>query len=83
VRLLTVHGSKGLAFPVVILPELGKRPPKRGGEPFLVAQGAVAAELRLATKLLDERGDPQTTPSLDAMWELVVARFDAERRRLL
>ena len=81
VRLLTVHGSKGLAFPVVLVPELGKRPPQRGTEPFLVAQGP--GEFRLATKLLDERGDPQSTPSLDALWEGVVARFDAERRRLL
>ena len=83
VRLLTVHGSKGLAFPVVILPELGKRPPQRGGESFLVAQGARSADFQLATKLLDARGDPQLTPSLDALWEVAIARADAERRRLL
>ncbi|NVO55900.1 double-strand break repair helicase AddA [Rhodobacteraceae bacterium B1Z28] len=38
IRVMTVHGSKGLESPIVILPDTGKRPPPRDAE-IMVADG--------------------------------------------
>ncbi len=81
VRLLTMHASKGLAFRVVILPELR-------GSPIRTASTTIGVDLRadpplLATKVLDDRGEPMMTPSLQDLGRRERARFRADRRRLM
>ncbi|WP_323038445.1 double-strand break repair helicase AddA [Gemmobacter sp.] len=39
IRVMTVHGSKGLEAPVVILPDTGDRRPQQGGETLVLADG--------------------------------------------
>lgn len=81
VRLATLHASKGLAFRVVVLPELRASPVRS-------AHTTLGLDLRadpawLATKLLDDRGEPVTTPSIQALAERDRARLRADRRRLM
>ncbi|HEY1959459.1 MAG TPA: 3'-5' exonuclease, partial [Polyangiaceae bacterium] len=81
VRLLTVHASKGLAFRVVIVPELR-------GTPVRAASSTLGLDLRadpawLATKVVDDRGEPVMTPSIEALSSRERARVRADRRRLM
>ncbi len=39
IRVMTVHGSKGLEAPVVILPDTGDRKPAQGGEVMVLGSG--------------------------------------------
>jgi len=39
IRVMTVHGSKGLEAPVVILPDTGDRRPAQGGETLVLGDG--------------------------------------------
>ncbi|CAN5283257.1 hypothetical protein BH09MYX1_BH09MYX1_59990 [soil metagenome] len=80
VRLLTVHGSKGLAFPVVILPELRYRFPGNSS-PIQLAKDDGGTFL-LASRAIDALGDPHRTPSLRALGEMLQSSHKAERRRL-
>jgi ATP-dependent helicase/nuclease subunit A len=81
VRLLTIHASKGLAFRVVIVPQLGAAPVRS-------ATTALGVDLRaspawLATKVVDARGEPVTTPSIERLVARERALFRADRRRLM
>ncbi len=81
VRLVTLHASKGLAFRVVVLPELR-------GSPIRSPNTTLGLDLRsdpawLATKLLDDRGEPVTTPSIQALAARDRTRLRADRRRLM
>lgn len=81
VRLLTVHASKGLAFPIVILPEIAYRPPGNPGAMLTLGRDDDGAP-RIAARVLDALGDPHRTPSFDAEAAArTLADFD-ERRRL-
>ncbi|MFD1914236.1 double-strand break repair helicase AddA [Halodurantibacterium flavum] len=42
IRVMTVHGAKGLEAPVVILPDTAERRPRQGGELLSLADGAIA-----------------------------------------
>jgi ATP-dependent exoDNAse (exonuclease V) beta subunit len=66
VRLMTIHGAKGLEFPVVCVPELGARPNLR--TPDLLVDGDRVG-LRLLTL-----GSIEATPALD------FEQLSAERR---
>ena len=82
VRLLTIHASKGLAFRVVIIPELR-------ASTIRSQSATMGVDLRsrngawLATKVLDGRGEPVSTPSLRTLVQLERARLRADRRRLM
>jgi ATP-dependent helicase/nuclease subunit A len=81
VRLVTLHASKGLAFRVVLLPELR-------GSPIRSANTTLGLDLRsnpawLATKVLGDRGEPIVTPSIKRLSTRDRARLRADRRRLM
>jgi ATP-dependent helicase/nuclease subunit A len=77
VRLMTVHRSKGLEFPVVVLPELG-----RNG-PALRATWFAQAEEGLTIQLRDQAGERQRPLAMQRALaqEQLIER--AERERLL
>jgi len=85
VRLMTVHRSKGLEFPVVIVPDLGARP--GGGDRGVVRDLPVAGDAPLGLwlkSLADEtRGD--YTPDFAAWQDSLAAneRSAAEEKRVL
>ena len=81
VRLVTMHASKGLAFRVVILPELRGSPVRSPNTTLGIDLRADPA--RLATKVLDDRGEPAAVPSLVRLAERDRARLRADRRRLM
>jgi len=81
VRLLTLHASKGLAFRVVLVPELR-------GASIRSQSATLGLDLHterawLATKVLDDRGEPASTPSLVRLTQNDRARLRADRRRLM
>ena len=81
VRLLTLHASKGLAFRVVIVPELR-------GSPIRSQNTTLGIDLRaepacIATKVLDASGEPVSTPSMVRLIDNDRARLRADRRRLM
>jgi ATP-dependent helicase/nuclease subunit A len=81
VRLLTVHASKGLAFRIVILPELRAAPVRSASTTFGV--DLRASQAWLATKVLGDDGEPVTTPSFRRLVLGERARARADRRRLM
>ena len=92
VRLTTIHASKGLDFPVVLLVDLNAEPradagglgfvERAGGAPLLVARHHASRADPGAPR--DERGPlfPITTPLLREAQADARAREQAERRRL-
>ena len=81
VRLLTIHASKGLAFRIVVVPEL-RATPVRGASTTLGVD-LRASRAWLAIKVLGDLGEPVTTPSIERLTERERALFRADRRRLL
>ncbi|MDO5528432.1 MAG: double-strand break repair helicase AddA [Paracoccus sp. (in: a-proteobacteria)] len=73
IRLMTVHGAKGLESPVVILPDTANRDPRGPGE-IMRAPGAPP----LLTGAAEGRPD-----FAQALYDEVVARNEDERKRLL
>ncbi|MEJ7844799.1 MAG: UvrD-helicase domain-containing protein, partial [Acidimicrobiales bacterium] len=75
VRILTVHGSKGLEFPVVILAGLGTRPPVGGARVLWGGHGAEVAFGAKARRF--------ATGGFDALADVAVDADVAESHRLL
>jgi ATP-dependent helicase/nuclease subunit A len=78
VRLMTIHKAKGLEFPVVVVPDLGREGPWRA--PVLLADRASG---RLAVNLGDLGGDAMTTLDWAEAEAREILRVDAEALRVL
>lgn len=81
VRLLTVHASKGLAFPVVFVPQVGDG--ARAGDRLAFALEVRGEEVpRIAVRLPSDAGDWLTPPSYERALTVAARRDRAERARL-
>jgi ATP-dependent helicase/nuclease subunit A len=76
VKIMTIHGSKGLEFPVVIVPDLLQQ--GRAVRPALLMD----AELGLALRVPGLAGDQQPAAHL-RLQEVLAERRDSESERLM
>jgi len=81
IRLLTVHASKGLDFPIVLIPEVGKEPRRVEREAFRVASGEGDRGL-LVARVVDPEGRVHDAPSYERAMDDARRRDRAERQRL-
>ncbi len=72
IRVMTVHGAKGLEAPIVILPDTAKRPIRINDE--LLPAG---------DKLIWKTPAPESAPAVNTLRDQVIARQAQERLRLL
>jgi ATP-dependent helicase/nuclease subunit A len=80
VRLLTVHASKGLSFPIVILPDVGRKANvEHRAFSFLHRESHV---LSLGVRLRSRAGDWLSPPRAQAHFEELGLRMKAERKRV-
>ncbi len=82
VRLLTVHASKGLDFPIVFVPEIGAALPRSDKGAARIALGAGDEPNVLAVRTADEMGMVLEPPSFACAHALTRRRERAERQRL-
>lgn len=77
VQLMTVHRSKGLEFPIVVLPDLGRKPPPQKA-PWLARR-----PYGLALQLRDATGEQEPTVAYQLALAEERQMEQAERERLL
>lgn len=80
VRLLTVHASKGLDFPIVFMPEVGRSRGQVTRSTMIVSRAPEVGAFGLAVRLHD--GGPLSPPSYQAAVDARQRRDAAERQRL-
>jgi ATP-dependent helicase/nuclease subunit A len=82
VRLLTVHASKGLDFPIVFVPEIGASLPRTERGVARVALGTGDAPNVLSVRVTDDTGLVLDPPSYARAYANAKRRERAERQRL-
>lgn len=82
VRLLTVHASKGLDFPIVFVPEIGAALPRTERGVARVALGVGDAPNVLSVRIADDTGFVLEPPSYGRAYANAKRRERAERQRL-
>jgi ATP-dependent helicase/nuclease subunit A len=82
VRLLTVHASKGLDFPIVFVPEIGAALPRSEKGAARIALGSGDDANVLAVRAADDTGLVLEPPSFASSYATTRRRERAERQRL-
>lgn len=82
VRLLTIHASKGLDFPVVIIPEIGAAQARSEKGAARIVLGAGDEPNELSVRIADADGSLLEPPSFTSAWNDARRRDRAERQRL-
>jgi ATP-dependent helicase/nuclease subunit A len=82
VRLLTIHASKGLDFPIVFVPEIAAPLPRTERGAVRVTVGSGDAANILIVRVVDDAGAVLEAPSFAVAQRMARRRDRAERQRL-